>query len=73
MEKLTIAVACVNAGGESDIAIVEVEATETEMLDDIHLERAVEAAENDGYCEPFICFDKADQRNIVRAMKQLGE
>lgn len=73
MEKIKLAIACINAGGESDVAIVEVEATATEMLDNIHFERAIEAAENDGYCTPFICFDKADQKNIVRAMKEFGE
>lgn len=67
MSKHTILVACRNANGEADLAVVEVEADNSEVLEGAHYDYAIEKAEEEGYESydgNFLCFDESDARNI---------
>jgi hypothetical protein len=66
-----IAIACTNANGEADMTIVTVTATAEEIENSVHYERAIEQAEEEGYSQPFVCFDQYEQANIKRVLPEL--
>lgn len=68
----TVAVACINASGESDLFITKVSITNEEFKNNKHIEVAMENASDEGYDHPMICFDKSDMNNILRVVPELS-
>lgn len=64
-------VACTNANGERDLFVTTILASDDEVADGLHYERAEDAAAEDGYEGPFVAFDEHDQRNITRQVPEL--
>ena len=56
--KIIIVAACHNAGGEPDFAIVAVPATENEIKNGDHYEKAEEMLMDDNIEEPIVLFDE---------------
>lgn len=49
-------VACINASGESDFFVTDVEVAEEEYHLDRHADIAIARAKNEGYMAPFLCY-----------------
>jgi len=56
--KIIVVAACHNASGEPDLAIVAVSATENEIKNGDHYEKAEEKLLDDDYDEPIVMFDE---------------
>lgn len=64
-------VACVNANGESDLAVVSVDAALHKKEGEAPAsDAAIEKAKEQGYEGPFIAFGPSDQRNLRRALAE---
>lgn len=57
-DKIIIVAACKNSSGSPDIAIIAVSATDNEIKNGDHLERAEQKLLDDGYDEPIVMFDE---------------
>lgn len=68
-----VAVACTNANGEADLAIIDVKVTPEAYDLGEHYDLATEEAKEQGYEAPFVCFDESEQRNINRVAAQLAK
>ena len=69
--KLTVATACLNAGGTPDFALTEVEVTHAEYANGVHCDLAEERLIAAGYEEPFLHFDEEDAPEfLVPAVRQ---
>ena len=71
MKSLRIAIACRNASGLPDLPIFTVTATEEEVKQGVHYDKAVALAEDEDYEGPFICYDEAEQCVILQAACEL--
>jgi len=56
--KIIVVAACHNAGGEPDLAIIAVPATELEIKNGDHYERAGERLIDEDFEEPYVLFDE---------------
>jgi hypothetical protein len=72
MIEMSIAVACRNATGMADMPVFNVTVTEEEYHLGMHYDKAESLAEEDGYEEPFVCFDAAEQGAIAAAARRLS-
>lgn len=71
METFHIAVACRNASGKADMPVFTVSVTEKEYDLGVHYDKASALAEAAGYEKPFVCFDPAEQSNLLTAARTL--
>jgi hypothetical protein len=68
---LVIVTACLNAGGEPDLTLTEVDVTYAEYADGVHCERVEEQLVAAGYEEPFLHFDEGQPSQfLVPAVRQ---
>jgi hypothetical protein len=69
----TVAVACVDSGGESVMFTVTAKMTREAFEQNQHIEWAIEEAERQGYEEPFIPFDYTAAEKIRYVAQELEE
>ena len=71
MKSLKIAVACRNASGMADMPVFAVTVTEEEYSLGIHYDKAENMAKDEGYEDPFLCYDPAEQKALLAAVKTI--
>ena len=71
-QRQTVAVACVNANGESDIFVCSVMASPSDE-GHRHISEALEKASDAGYDGPYLCFDASDMGNLLRGAAAVKE
>lgn len=64
--KMKMLVSCLNANGSADMFACEVDATEDQYKLGEHYELAIGMAEQNGYEQPFLCYDEYEQKNIAK-------
>ncbi|MCD8476051.1 MAG: hypothetical protein LRY40_06395 [Shewanella fodinae] len=69
---MKMVVACRNSNGEADLYVCDIDVTDEDVAEGKHYDLAEELAEGDGYQEPFLCFDRYEQQNIVRQLPEIG-
>lgn len=64
--KMKMFVSCLNANGSADMFVCEVEATQEQFDNDEHYDLALEQAEQNGYEQPFLCYNEYETNSIAR-------
>jgi hypothetical protein len=65
-QNIKMFVSCRNANGSADMFVCVVEVTQDQFDNGEHYDLACDQAEQNGYEQPFLCYDENETKNIAR-------
>lgn len=71
MRKELVAIACTSSDGSPTLVCFESEVTEEQYDLGMHYDDAVAQAKEDGYEQPFVCFDNFEHNILLHGVEQL--